>query len=86
MKRLIVFLSVILLSGIGVGFARGWFAVSQLPDSGDNKVDIKVTVDPEKMKSDSKTVGEKVKDLPTRLKNSIETPSDHSDGGVSGSR
>ncbi len=74
MKRLFLFLVVLLLCGIGVGFARGWFAVSHMPDSGNNKVDIKVTVDPDKVKADTKKATEEVKDLPNKFKGGPEKP------------
>jgi hypothetical protein len=46
-------LSVIFVLVIGIGFIRGWFSVSKVsPEKGDNKVNVKFSVDREKMKSD----------------------------------
>ncbi len=43
-----------------LGFYRGWFAVtSHGPAGGSQKVDVNLTVDPEKMKEDVERVTEK---------------------------
>ena len=84
MKWLLTFLFVLLLCGIGVGFARGWFAVSKAPDTGSNKVDIKMTVDPDKMKADTEKVSEKVKGLPENIKKEAEKSGEHEDKGTPG--
>lgn len=55
---------VLLLCVLGVGFARGWFALSKTPDTDSNKVNINLTVDPDKVKEDA----EKVKGLPNEIK------------------
>lgn len=57
MKKLLVVLVVLAILVIGVGFCRGWFTLSS-PDAekGSNKVNINLTVDPDKAKDDAETV------------------------------
>jgi cell division protein FtsX len=60
MKRRFTILTVLLILVVGLGFYRGWFAVSRsAADIGSNKVNVNLTVDPDKMKSDTKIVKEK---------------------------
>lgn len=50
------FIRVLLLIGvvlIGFGFYRGWFALSSGQQSGSNKIDVNLTVDPDQMKTDT---------------------------------
>jgi hypothetical protein len=68
MKWIAKSLFMLLLCVLGVGFARGWFVVSKAPDTESNKVNINLTVDPDKVKEDT----EKVKDLPNKLKEEAE--------------
>lgn len=57
MKRLFTILTVLLILVVGLGFYRGWFAVSRsAADIGSNKVNVNLTVDQDKMKSDTKMV------------------------------
>jgi hypothetical protein len=79
MKWLLTFLFVLFLCGIGVGFARGWFAVSKGPDTGANKVDMHVTVDRDKIKADAAKVSEKVKELPKTIKKGASNIDEHED-------
>ena len=49
---------------VGLGFYRGWFALSQpVPDAGSNKVNINLATDPDKMKQDAKMVTDKATEL-----------------------
>jgi hypothetical protein len=49
---------------VGVGFYRGWFALSRpVPDAGSNKVNINLATDPDKMKQDAKLVTDKATEL-----------------------
>ncbi|MGE0607055.1 MAG: hypothetical protein AB7O62_08170 [Pirellulales bacterium] len=51
---------VLFVAFIAIGFYRGWFAVSSHgPEAGTQKVDVNLTVDPEKMKDDVESVTEK---------------------------
>jgi hypothetical protein len=63
MKRLFGVLIVLVLLVIGVGFARGWLALSSPADRGSNKVNVNLTVDGEKMKQDAAAVKEKTTEL-----------------------
>jgi hypothetical protein len=57
-------LFVLLLCLVGLGFWRGWLALSSHGGDGEsNKVDINLTVDPDKAKADV----EKAKDKTTEL-------------------
>ena len=60
MKKLILVVLVLLLCVVGFGFYRGWFSLSDSsPGMGSNKVNISLTVDPDKMKADTKMVKDK---------------------------
>ena len=57
MKRLMAVLVVLVLIVVGVGFYRGWFALSRpAADTGSNKVNVNLTVDPDKIKQDADAV------------------------------
>jgi len=57
MKRLFAVVIVLALIVVGVGFYRGWFALSSSSaDQGSNKVNVNLTVDPDKMKEDAEAV------------------------------
>ena len=63
MRVLRVLLFLALLVAV-VGFFRGWFSFSsQGPDASTQKVDINLTVDPQKMKDDADKVREKTNEL-----------------------
>ena len=54
---------VLLLCLIAIGFYRGWFSVSRShPNPEGNKVNVNVSVDKAKMKSDVKEAEQKVKE------------------------
>jgi hypothetical protein len=60
MKKLILVVLVLLLCVVGLGFYRGWLSLSDSsPGMGSNKVNISLTVDPDKMKADTKMVKDK---------------------------
>jgi hypothetical protein len=60
MKRLFPVLTVLLILVVGLGFYRRWFAFSRsASDPGSNKVNVNLTVDPDKIKADTKMVEEK---------------------------
>jgi len=57
-------LIVLVLCVVGLGFYRGWFAVSSHRGGAEsNKVNINVTVDPDKVKEDAEKVKEKTAEL-----------------------
>ena len=60
MKKLILVVLVLLMCVVGFGFYRGWFSLSSSgPSVGSDKVNINLTVDPDKMKADTKMVKDK---------------------------
>ena len=64
MKRLGSVLVAITILIVGVGFYRGWFAVSHpAADPGTNKVNINLAANPDKMKQDAKIVTDKASAL-----------------------
>ena len=65
MKRPIIsVLFVLLICAVAAGFYRGWFTLSShSPDAGNNKVDINLTVDPDKMKEDAEMLKGKTAEL-----------------------
>jgi hypothetical protein len=87
MRKMTLFkvLVVLVLCVVGLGFYRGWFVLAS-HGGGDegNKVEVQLTVDPDKAKDDATAVGAKAREL-TGSK-SEETPSDppevdvHEDG------
>ena len=53
MKRnFLLVLLVLVLCGVGVGFSRGWFSLASPRDTESNKLNLNLTVDPDKMKDD----------------------------------
>ena len=64
MKRLSTVLVAIAILVVGVGFFRGWFALSRpAPDAGSNQVNINLATDPDKMKQDAEMVSNKATEL-----------------------
>jgi hypothetical protein len=60
MKNLRTVLFVLVILVVGLGFYRGWFAVSRsAPGIGSNKVNVNLMVDPDKIKSDTEMVRER---------------------------
>ena len=64
MKRLYVVLIVLVLLVVGVGFYRGWFALSSPgADQGSNQVNVNLTMDGDKMRQDAAAVKNKATEL-----------------------
>jgi hypothetical protein len=64
MKKLGAVLITIAILVVGLGFYRGWFALSRpAPDAGSNKVNINLATDPDKMKQDAQAVKDKATEL-----------------------
>ena len=69
MKRLGAVLAAIAIIVVGLGFYRGWFAVSRsASDAESNKVNINLAADPDKMKQDAEMVKDKATELTGRVK------------------
>jgi hypothetical protein len=81
MKRLYAVVIVLALVVIGVGFYRGWFALSSsTADQGNNKVNVNLTVDPDKMKEDAEAVKEKTAELTGQAKETANQPGKQTEG------
>jgi hypothetical protein len=60
--RLFMFMIVLLVAVIGLGFYRGWFTfTTDHKDGPDNKVGLHVEIDKDKIKSDAETARNKVR-------------------------
>ena len=68
MKKLCWLVIVLAMCAIGVGFYRGWFAVSSSRYVEGHKVNVNLTVDEDKMKQDGEKVKEKTKELTGQVK------------------
>ena len=53
MKKFCSLLTILVIIVIGIGFYRGWFAVSGGRDSESNDVDVSLKVDTDKVKADT---------------------------------
>jgi F0F1-type ATP synthase membrane subunit b/b' len=63
MKKLFWMLVVLAIFIVALGFYRGWFALSSPRDTESNKVNINLTVDPDKAKADAETVKDRTTEL-----------------------
>ena len=63
-KPILTMLVVLLLAAVALGFYRGWFALSTpAVDQGSNKVNVNLTMDPDKMKEDAAAMQRKSAEL-----------------------
>jgi hypothetical protein len=63
-RKLFKLLIFAVLGTVGLGFYRGWFSLStQSPTPTTHEIDIKLTVDPDKIKADAEAVKEKASGL-----------------------
>lgn len=63
MKRLLSWLLLTSVILTGLGFYRGWFTLSSGPVANSNKVDLRLTVDADKVRDDAKQVQDKARSL-----------------------
>ena len=64
MKKFIAVVTVLAILIVGVGFYRGWFALSRpAPEARSNVVNINLATDPDKMKQDARAVKDKATEL-----------------------
>ena len=63
MKRLCSVVIVLAVIAVGVGFYRGWFALSSRRFVDGHKVNVNLTVDEDKMKQDGEKLKEKTREL-----------------------
>lgn len=73
MKKTCLFLTLLTGIVVSVGFYRGWISVSGSRDAVSQKVDVSLTVDPEKAEADAELVKDKAKDLTGSGADIIET-------------
>ena len=71
MKRFCSMLFVLAIGVAGIGFYRGWFTVSESREAVSHKVDVHVTVDPDKVKADAQTVKDKASELTGEVKEGV---------------
>ena len=72
MKKFTAVMTVLAILIIGVGFYRGWFALSRpAPEAGSNMVNINLATDPDKMKQDARAVKDKATELTGGVKNDV---------------
>jgi hypothetical protein len=74
MKRLIVILAVVVVVAVSLGFYRGWFTMSTDSGLDNNKVEINLTVDPDKAREDAEEAVDNV--VPDSLDATEESTSD----------
>ena len=71
MRRFCSLLIVLAIGVAGIGFYRGWFTVSESREAVSHKVDVHVTVDPDKVKADAQTVKDKASELTGEVKEGV---------------
>lgn len=70
-RRIFAVLFVFLVGVVALGFYRGWFTVSRRgPDAGSSKVNVNLTMDPDKIEQDAETVKKKAGELVGKVKDS----------------
>ena len=80
MKKLITVMTVLAILIVGVGFYRGWFALSRpAPEAGSNMVNINLATDPDKMKQDARAVKDKATELTGGVKDDVKAGSQAND-------
>ena len=72
MKKFTAVMTVPAILMVGVGFYRGWFALSRpAPEAGSNMVNINLATDPDKMKQDARAVKDKATELTGGVKDDV---------------
>ena len=71
MKRFRSLLIVLAIGVAGIGYYRGWFTVSGSREAVSHKVDVNLTVDPDKVKADAQTVKDKASELTGEVKEGV---------------
>ncbi len=61
MKRFYGFLLLVAIIVVSLGFYRGWFTLSSGRESLSNKVDVNLSVDPDRIRQDAETLKEKTR-------------------------
>ncbi len=61
MKRFCLLLTVLTVLVVGIGFYRGWFAVSGDGGTGTGNIEVKLSVDRDKVKHDTAAIKDSIK-------------------------
>jgi hypothetical protein len=80
MKPLLFVLVLVGAGIVGLGFYRGWFHIGS--DKTDDKSNVTLTVDKNKIQEDSKTAVKEVKDLENRVKDKVAGPNEKTVDGT----
>jgi hypothetical protein len=62
MRKLLVVLLLLIVSVVGLGFYLGWFGVSTSRDPNSGKTEVELTIDRDKMKSDTQKAQQQITD------------------------
>ena len=66
MKKFFIFITVIALIVIGLGFYRGWFELTGGREAASQNIDVKLSVDTDKVKHDAESVTDGLKNKDSR--------------------
>jgi hypothetical protein len=80
MKRLLIVLVLVGAGIVGLGFYRGWFHIRS--EKTDDKSDVTLSVDKDKIQEDRKTVVSEVHDLKNRIQDKVAGPSEKTMDGT----
>jgi hypothetical protein len=83
-KKFLMVLLVLVLCGVGLGFSRGWFSLTSPRDTESNKLNLNLTVDPDKMKQDAGEVRNRTDGLIDREPAAATEPEADLSGGDEG--
>lgn len=76
MKRLRLWLLVLSIIVVSLGFYRGWFSVSGGREAVSHKVDVNLSLDPDKLKADAETVKHKATELTGKVTEEVKGSGD----------
>ena len=62
---------VVVICLVAVGFYRGWFVVSSDQDASTDKVHVKLTIDPDQIKTDTKHAAEEAQDEASKVSKKV---------------
>ena len=80
MKKLFAVFTVLAILVVGLGFYRGWFALSRpASDAGSSTVNINLATDTDKMKQDAEMVTDKATELTGGVKEDVKADGQASD-------
>ena len=80
-KRLLIFIFVLAVAVVGIGFWRGWFTFST-EKTADNKTEVKLTVDKDKLSADEKGGLKKLQSVEQTLKDKIAGTKEKAEGAA----